>query len=104
VVKVLVYAISGTLAALAGIVVAGYLNVGDPQFGAGSELNAIAASVIGGIYLMGGRGSVLGTALGILIIGVIANLLNLLNIPGDIQFIVNGVLIVVAVAIQRFRD
>lgn len=103
-VKVLVYSISGMLAATAGVVVAGFLNVGDPQFGVGAELDAIAASVIGGVYLMGGRGSIPGAFLGILIIGVIRNMLNLLNIPGDVQWIINGVLIVIAITVQRFRD
>ncbi len=107
-VKIIVYTLSGILAALAGVIIAGHLNVGDPQFGTanggGAELNAIAASVIGGIYLMGGRGSIGGTLLGVLIIGVINNLLNLLNIPGEVQFIVVGVIIVTAVAIQRFQE
>ena len=103
-VKILVYVLSGTLAALAGVIIGGHLNVGDPVQGMGSELDAIAAVAIGGTSLMGGRGGVGSTIVGLLIVGMVNNLLNLLNVAGYTQRIIIGVMIVLAVAIQRIRS
>ena len=101
---ILVYVLSGTLAALAGIIIGGHLNVGDPVQGMGSELNAIAAVTIGGTSLAGGRGGVGSTIIGLLIVGMVNNLLNLLNVAGYTQRIIIGVMIIFAVAIQRIRS
>jgi len=101
---ILVYVLSGTLAALAGIIIGGHLNVGDPVQGMGSELNAIAAVTIGGTSLAGGRGGVGSTIIGLLIVGMVNNLLNLLNVAGYTQRIIIGVMIICAVAIQRIRS
>ena len=102
-VKILVYVLSGTLAALAGVIIGGHLNVGDPVQGTGSELDAIAAVTIGGTSLMGGRGGVGSTIIGLLIVGMVNNLLNLLNVAGYTQLIIIGIMIILAVAIQRIR-
>jgi ribose/xylose/arabinose/galactoside ABC-type transport system permease subunit len=102
-VKMLVYVLSGVLAAVAGIIIGGHLNVGDPAYGSGFELDAIAAVAIGGTSLAGGRGGVGSTIVGLLIVGMVSNLLNLLNVAGYTQFIISGAMIVVAVAIQRLR-
>ena len=102
-VKVLVFGICGLLAALAGIVHAGQLNFGGPNDGVGYELNAIAAVVIGGTSLSGGRGSVLGTVAGALLVGVLDNILQLNDVDSNVQLIVVGVVIVFAAGLQRLR-
>ena len=75
-----VYTITGPLAGVAGVLLASRATAGIATTGSGYELNAIAAAVIGGISLMGGRGSVLGTVFGFLIIGVLDNGLNIINV------------------------
>ncbi|WP_033289659.1 ABC transporter permease [Amycolatopsis jejuensis] len=102
-VKVLVFGVCGLLAALAGIVHAGQLNFGGPNDGTGYELNAIAAVVIGGTSLSGGRGSVFGTVAGALLVGVLDNILQLNDIDSNVQLIVVGVVIVLAAGLQRLR-
>ena len=85
---ILVYAISGALAGLGGVILTGRLDSAQPIAATGLELNAIAAVVIGGASLFGGRGSMLGTILGVLLIGVINNGLTLHNVePFWVQFI-----------------
>jgi ribose transport system permease protein len=91
------------LAALAGIVHAGQLNQGSPNDGFGYELDAIAAVVIGGTSLSGGRGSVVGTVAGALLIGVLTNILRLQGVDSNIQLIVTGLVIVVVAGLQRLR-
>jgi ribose/xylose/arabinose/galactoside ABC-type transport system permease subunit len=102
--KLLVYVISGLLAGFAGAVTAAYLNVGDSAFhGVNAELDAIAAVAIGGASLNGGKGTMMGTVAGVLIIGIITNLLNLRNVPAEAQLIAKGAIIIGAVAIQQVR-
>ncbi|WP_406630164.1 ABC transporter permease [Amycolatopsis sp. WGS_07] len=101
--KVLVFGLCGLLAALAGIVHAGQYNFGGPNDGTGYELNAIAAVVIGGTSLSGGRGSVSGTVAGALLVGVLDNILQLNDIDSNVQLIVVGVVIVLAAGLQRLR-
>jgi inositol transport system permease protein len=103
-VKMLVYVASGALAAIAGMTIGGHLNVGDPQQGVGAELAAIAAVAIGGTSLGGGRGGVGSTIIGLLIVGMVSNLLNLLNVAGYTQYIISGLMIIFAVAVQRLRS
>ena len=95
-----VYVASGLLSALAGIVITARSGVGSPVVGIGMELDVIAAVVIGGASLMGGRGTALNTLLGVLTLGVIGNIMNLLNVPGYHQEVVKGVIILVAVLLQ----
>jgi ribose transport system permease protein len=102
-VKIAVFGICGLLAALAGIVHAGQLNFGAPNDGAMYELDAIAAVVIGGTSLMGGRGSVVGTVAGALLVGVLRNILALNNIDSNIQLLIIGLVIVLAAGLQRLR-
>nr|WP_202506206.1 ABC transporter permease [Amycolatopsis rubida] len=102
-VKVLVFGLCGLLAALAGIVHAGQYNFGGPNDGTGYELNAIAAVVIGGTSLSGGRGSVSGTVAGALLVGVLDNILQLNDVDSNVQLIVVGVVIVLAAGLQRLR-
>ncbi|MCW4457725.1 ABC transporter permease [Microbacterium sp. MPKO10] len=93
-----VYAISGILAGLSGLMLSSRVSTGAPNLGQGYELDAIAAVVIGGASLMGGRGSVWGTALGLLLIQTINNGLDLLLVPAYWQDVIKGVIIVAAVA------
>jgi ribose transport system permease protein len=100
-IKLLVYTLGGGLAGVAGLLQAARLDAADPTAGIGDELDSIAAVVIGGTSLSGGRGSVLGTVLGCLIIGVLNNGLVLLGVSPDWQLVVKGVVILAAVAIDR---
>ncbi|NIJ46412.1 ribose transport system permease protein [Wenyingzhuangia heitensis] len=102
--KFLVYAISGALAATAAIIVASRTNLGSPNMGVSWELDAIAAVVIGGASLSGGKGTVVNTLMGVLILGLISNILNLLNVPSYPQQVVKGAIIVFAVLLQRFES
>jgi ribose transport system permease protein len=95
------YVVSGICAAAAGIVSVARAGVGSPTVGFGDELTVIAAVVIGGASLMGGRGTVLNTLVGVLILGSIANIMNLTGVPGYHQQVVMGVIIVVAILVQR---
>ena len=101
--KLVVYALAGALAAVAGVLQYAYLTVGDPTTALGMELDVIAAVVIGGASLAGGRGSVAGTLVGALIMTAVANGCTKLDLPNWVQEIVTGVIIVAAVALDRFR-
>lgn len=100
-IKIGVYAINGFLSGLAGILLASRISSGQPNSGIGYELDAIAAVVIGGTSLFGGRGSLLGTIVGVLIIGVINNGLNLLDVSSYWQQIIKGVIIAGAVILDQ---
>jgi ribose transport system permease protein len=102
--KFLVYAISGALAAIAAVIVASRTNLGSPNMGMAWELDAIAAVVIGGASLNGGKGSAINTLMGVLILGLIGNILNLLNVPSYPQQVVKGAIIIFAVLLQRFES
>lgn len=95
-----VYVISGALAATAGVISVSRTGVGSGSIGVGAELDVIAAVVIGGASLMGGRGGVINTLLGALVMGVIGNIMNLADVPGYNQQVFMGVIIVVAMLLQ----
>ena len=95
-----VYAISGALAGLSGVMLASRVITGSPTLGQGYELDAIAAVVIGGASLLGGRGTVWGTALGLLLIQTLNNGLDILTVPAYWQDVIKGLLIVSAVAVD----
>jgi ribose transport system permease protein len=98
-----VYAIAGGLSAVAGIILTARTSVGAPITGVGMELDVIAAVVIGGASLMGGRGSAVNTLLGVFILGMIGNIMNLMTIPAYSQQVIKGVIIILAVLLQRFQ-
>ncbi|NPV67685.1 MAG: ABC transporter permease [Anaerolineae bacterium] len=98
---VLAYIISGFFSAIAGILLASRLGIAQPNVGSGYELDAIAAVVIGGGVLGGGGGGVVGTFGGVLVLGVIDNLLNLFNVQSYYQQILKGLIIVFAVLARR---
>ena len=101
--KASVYVIAAGLAALAGIIHCAQLEQGNPNDGVAYELDAIAAVVIGGTSLSGGTGTVGGTLVGVLIIGVINNIMGLNNVDANLQLILKGVIILGAVWLQRRR-
>lgn len=95
--KTTIYALSGLLAALAGVILTARLESAQPTAGAGYELDAIAAVVVGGTSLSGGRGTLFGTLVGALIIGVLNNALNLMDVSSYYQMIAKGAVILLAV-------
>jgi ribose transport system permease protein len=103
-VKIMVYSISGLLAAISGIILTSRLNSAQPTAGGAFELDAIAAVVLGGTSLSGGRGWIVGTLIGAMIIGVLDNGLNLLNVSSFYQQVVKGVVILIAVLIDRSKS
>ncbi len=102
-VKLMVYVISGVMAGFAGLYTAARTLSGNPLIGESIAFESITAVVLGGVSLMGGRGSILGTLAGVLIIGVLSNMLNLLRVPSDYQYVLRGVLLVVAVMLYARR-
>jgi ribose transport system permease protein len=101
--KVLAYALSGFSGAAAGLLLDARLQTGYPGAGTGLELSAIVAVIVGGTPFGGGRGTVLGTVAGALLLTVLVNALNLLNVGTEVQQIVNGAVVVVAVSLYSVR-
>lgn len=100
-VKIFVYAITGFFCALAGAVLTSRLNSAQPTAGTGYELDAIAAVVLGGTSLSGGKGYITGTLVGVLIIGTLNNGLNILDVSSFYQQVVKGIVILLAVLMDR---
>ncbi|WP_428666538.1 ABC transporter permease [Runella sp.] len=103
-VKMAVYTICGGLAALAGILLTSRITTGQPNAGAGFELDAIAAAIIGGTSTSGGTGTMTGTLIGALLIGVISNGLDLLNVTSYYQQVVMGAIIIGAVVLDSWNQ
>lgn len=101
--RLLVLALSGALAGLGGIFNAAYLGSADPNAGIGLELSAIAAAVIGGTSLMGGRGSIIGAFAGVLIIAILQNGLAQIGVAEPTKRLITGAVIIIAVLIDRWR-
>lgn len=99
-----VYAISGTLAALGGVFIAARASTGSGTIGQGQELDAIAACVIGGASLAGGKGEVFKAVVGALVLALISNIMNLMAVPAYPQDIIKGMIIVIAVLLQLVTD
>ncbi|MFS0750738.1 ABC transporter permease subunit [Oceanobacillus sp. 1P07AA] len=103
-VKILIYSISGMMAALAGMILTSRLNSAQPTAGTSYEMDAIAAVVLGGTSLAGGKGRIAGTFIGVLIIGILNNGMNLLGISSFYQQVVKGVVILIAVLLDRKKS
>jgi ribose transport system permease protein len=102
-IQLIAFVIAGLMAGVGAVLMAARLNSGSPNYGAGLELSAIAAAVIGGASLAGGRGNIINTAIGALTIVIVQNGLNLNAVPASAQNVVIGVIIVIAVGIDMWR-
>lgn len=102
-VKLFVYSISGLMSTVAALILVSRLNSAQPTLGTGYELDAIAATAIGGTSMTGGRGKISGTLLGILIIAVLSNGMNILGISSYYQDVVKGIVILLAVLVDRIQ-
>lgn len=102
-IKVIVYSISGALAAIGGIIVTSRLDSAQPNAGTGFELDSIAAVVIGGTSLTGGKGTIMGTVQGALIIGILNNGLVLMNVSPFWQQVIKGMVILLAVVVEKLE-
>lgn len=103
-VKIMIYSLSGLFAALAGAILTSRLNSAQPTAGTSYELDAIAAVVLGGTSLSGGKGRIFGTLIGALIIGTLNNGLNLLGVSSFYQMVVKGIVILIAVLLDRKKS
>ena len=97
----MVYAVSGACAGLAGVIAVGRVGAATPQVDAGLALQAVAAVLLGGTLLTGGAGSVVGTALGVLFIGILQNGLNLVGVESSWQYVVTGIILLISVMGSR---
>ncbi len=102
--KIAAFTIAGAAVGIGAIIYMARLNVASPIIGIGFELNAIAAVIIGGVSLTGGRGSILGTLLGAVIIGVLANGLVLLGLSDFMRQMITGFVIILAVIVDKYRE
>lgn len=102
-VKIIIYSISGIMASISGLIITSRLSSAQPTAGASYEMDAIAAVVLGGTSLSGGKGRIIGTLIGALIIGVLNNGLNIIGVSAFWQQVVKGVVILIAVLIDRFK-
>lgn len=101
---IVIYTISGLLAGLSGVILSARIGSGNPQLGTGIELDAITAAVIGGTSFKGGIGTIWGTIIGAMIIGIINNGLNLLNVSPFMQLVVKGLIIILAIIIDERKN
>jgi L-arabinose transport system permease protein len=101
--RVLIFLIQGVVAALAGVILASRITSGQPNAAQGFELNVISACVLGGVSLMGGRATISGVAVGVLIMGTAENVMNLLNIDAFYQYLVRGAILLAAVLVDQQR-
>ena len=97
------YVISGVLAALGGLMITARLEAGAATAGQGMELTVISAVVIGGVSLFGGEGKIAGVLLGVLLLGLVQNAINLLNVPPNYDYLVSGLVIAIAAALNVYR-
>jgi ribose transport system permease protein len=100
-VKLVAFTLSGLSAGIAGILLAGRLGTGYPNAGAGYELDAIVAVVLGGTALSGGRGTIAGTIVAVLVLGITSNLLNLLEVSAFVQMLIKGLIVILAILVNQ---
>lgn len=98
-VKMIVYSVSSILAALSGLLVAARIGIGEPRTGYDYEMTAITICVVGGVSMKGGKGSIIGTLIGMMVVSIIKNLMNLMNIDTNGQPIVTGIIILITALI-----
>jgi ribose/xylose/arabinose/galactoside ABC-type transport system permease subunit len=102
--KLLVYGLNGVFVAIATMVLLSRLGTGNPLIGDGKEIDVIAAVVVGGTALSGGKGNVWGTLIGVLLLGCISNALNILGVNPYWQYVMSGVIIILAVLLSYFSS
>jgi L-arabinose transport system permease protein len=103
-IKILIFTLQGFMAGLAGIVLASRMTSGQPNTSMGLSLDVIAACVLGGVSLTGGVGTIMGTIVGVLIMGTVQNAMNLMNIPTFYQYVARGVILLLAVLFDQMRQ
>ncbi|HEY4292402.1 L-arabinose ABC transporter permease AraH [Luteibacter sp.] len=103
-VRIAIFLIQGLVAALAGIILASRMTSGQPNAGEGFELNVISACVLGGVSLMGGRATISGVVVGVLIMGTVQNAMSLMNIDAFYQYLVRGAILLVAVLVDQLKN
>jgi L-arabinose transport system permease protein len=103
-VRIAIFLIQGLVAALAGIILASRMTSGQPNAGEGFELNVISACVLGGVSLMGGRASISGVLVGVLIMGTVQNAMSLMNIDAFYQYLVRGTILLIAVLVDQLKN
>jgi ribose/xylose/arabinose/galactoside ABC-type transport system permease subunit len=102
--KLIIYAIGGVLASISGLALTSMMNAAEPIAGSFYELDAIAVVVMGGTNLMGGKGTMIGTILGALLLGIVRNGLNIMKVPANYHQLLVGIIILVAVVIGSMRN
>ncbi len=102
-IKIMTYILSAAGAAATGIFLAARMNIGEPLVGSSYSLDSVAAVVIGGTFVTGGAGSVIGTLGGVLLYSVLSNMMNILNIDTFYQTVIKGLIIIVAISIGQLR-
>lgn len=102
--RIIIFAIQGVMCAIAGVLLASRITSGQPNAATGLELAAISACVLGGVSLAGGRATMTGVIIGVLILGIAENVMNLLNIQAFYQYVVRGVILLFAVLLDNLRS
>lgn len=102
--RVVIFLIQGAVTALAGVILASRITSGQPNAAEGFELNVISACVLGGVSLLGGRATISGVVIGVLIMGTVENVMNLLNIDAFYQYLVRGAILLAAVLLDQLKN
>ncbi|MBB5444092.1 MULTISPECIES: L-arabinose ABC transporter permease AraH [unclassified Paraburkholderia] len=102
--RVFIFLIQGAVTALAGVILASRITSGQPNAAEGFELNVISACVLGGVSLLGGRATISGVVIGVLIMGTVENVMNLLNIDAFYQYLVRGAILLAAVLLDQLKN
>jgi L-arabinose transport system permease protein len=102
--RVWIFVIQGAVAALAGVILASRITSGQPNAADGFELNVISACVLGGVSLLGGRATISGVVIGVLIMGTVENVMNLMNIDAFYQYLVRGAILLAAVLLDQLKN
>jgi L-arabinose transport system permease protein len=102
--RVIIFLVQGAVTALAGVILASRITSGQPNAAEGFELNVISACVLGGVSLLGGRATISGVVIGVLIMGTVENVMNLLNIDAFYQYLVRGAILLAAVLLDQLKN
>jgi L-arabinose transport system permease protein len=103
-IKIILFTLQGLMAGFAGVILAARMTSGQPNTSGGFSLDVISACVLGGVSLSGGVGTILGTAVGVLIMGTVQNAMNLLNMPTFYQYVARGLILLAAVLFDQFKQ